>query len=347
MSKKLGFQNCRVVATGVNSDEYHKDNGARGTMEFKMSPSQLHEFDHCPKRWIDGYDPNNGKVSKAKKWGNLLDCVVLTPDQFDTRYVVRPAKYYHKKSGEERDWSGNATDCQNWIADNVKSGMTLLSPEMYEDVQAAVAKIHKDDIIKVFIASSDTQVHVEGEWHDEKTELIIPVRCLIDLVPRNDTVFYKGLGDLKSCRSAALGAFSKDAKKNGYHVQGAFDIDLYRMARPDEDRCNWCLVVQESYSPWATARRFSENLPDQPANFIRFGRKVYQRILANYCVCLKTGVWPSYDDHEDAAQGWTTLYVDEWDNERESNERRLKMPEEEDEESTEEEIDEEERFDIH
>lgn len=341
MSKKFGFQNCRVIATGVNSGEYHKDNVARGKPEFKVSPSVMREFDHCAKRWIDGYELTE---AWARRWGNLLDCLLLTPEHFDERYIVRPETYLHEKSGENRKWSANATDCKNWIADNIKAGMELLTPEEHTDARAAVEKLLADDIIKVFVESSDKQVLVEGEWHDEPTGLTIPVRCLIDLIPRNDTIFYKGLGDLKSTRSAALRAFQKDAISKGYHIQGAFNLDMYRAARPEEDRMNWCLLVQENYAPWTTGHRFSEDMPDQPTNFVHFGRKVYRRILGNYCYCLKTGVWPTYDDHDDACQGFSPLYVSLWDAEQEQTNRRFKEVAEK---PTEEEQQAEENFDIH
>ncbi len=246
-----------------------------------------------------GYVPPG---SDAKLYGNLLDTLVLTPELFESRYVLEPATYTNEK-GEVKKWSNNATVCKEWNAKQV--GKTILSDGELFDAKAACKRLMGDEIIAAFIEASDKQVLVTAEWHDEPTGVIIPVRCLMDLVPRNDTEFAKSLGDLKSTRTGALIPFQRDVYKMGYHVQGAFDLDMF-VAATGEDRVNWCLIIQESYHPWQSGKRLLAE------DYLAIGRAEYANLLHLYCQCLKSGKWPGYDDNDEAAQGWSVVAPEPW-----------------------------------
>ena len=301
---------------GANSSEYHAQTIERGHPDFAVSPSALKLFANCASKWRSGFQPAE---TKTKKWGNLLDCLVLTPDQFKARYVVQPETYTSAK-GEVKPWSNNAKACKEWAEDYESEGIEVISFETHKKASAAVMRLRADETIRNFIDSSEKQVWVAGEWHDEATGLVIPVRCLIDLVANLETEFAKCLGDLKSTRSASIASFNRDAWKFGYYIQAAFDLDLYRAARPEEDRMTWCLIVSENIEPWQTAKRMMEDCPNEPTNLIDLGRLTYKRLLQNYCVCLKTGVWPDYEQQAEndphfrnyIAQGWFAMHAEPW-----------------------------------
>ena len=56
----------------------------------------------------------------------------------------------------------------------------MISLNELDNAIAAKNRLLADGTISAFHAASDKQVHVTGEWLDEKTGLIIPVQCLID-----------------------------------------------------------------------------------------------------------------------------------------------------------------------
>lgn len=311
----MSFQNAHIISRNTNSADYREaHNIPRGDPKFPVSPSMLKLFAPCAKKWLDGYTP---KDTKAKKWGNLLDTLLLTPDQFSERYAVIPDDAPRKPNSRQREARRPSADTllaiewwDDWNAKN--EGKIVIDEETHELASAAIMRLQADPTVKAFVEQSDTQVWVAGEWNDKDTGLVIPVRCLIDLEPRGDSEFGKCLGDLKSTRSAALRPFLRDAFNMGHHIQAAFDMDLYRAAEPERDIVEWCLIVQENYEPWQVGRRLMTDDPTDPTNFLDLGRLTYKRMLRNYCVCLKTGVWPDFDAHENAVQGWSPMRAEAW-----------------------------------
>jgi hypothetical protein len=286
---KSGFQNCKIVGCGVDSEKYHAHAQIqeRGTPEFIMSPSSLKAFSECPSRWMAGYSAPD---SEAKDWGNLLDCILLTPEQFKSRYAIKPATYKDTKTGEEKPWNGNSTVCKAWLSEH--EGFSIISNAELTNAQNAVGRLLADETIATYHAASLKQVHVTGEWHDEKTGLVIPVQCLIDFVPKKDSEFQKSLGDLKSTRNAAQRPFGRWCYSAGYHIQAAFDLALFTAAT-GEDRTDWIFICQENYAPFETGRRLLSQ------SFLEIGKQTFEHALSRYARCLKTGIWPSYDQDEE------------------------------------------------
>lgn len=299
----MSFINATIVGKSVNPLAYFAlpDGLERGHAEWPMSSSSLRAFGACPSRWLAGYEPPD---SEAKEFGRLLDCMVLTPDQFTRRYAVQPLSY-ENEDGEKKRWNNNANVCREWRQLRIAEGYEIVTDTDVRACEEAVERLRADDILNAFLTASDCQVWVSGDWQDEATGLSVPCRCLIDCVPRLETEFAKALGDLKTGRNAALLPWQRWCFQAGYHVQGAFDMDLY-VAATGEDRVSWCWLVQENYAPWEPARRLMSQ------DFLTLGRATYRTLLANYCQCLKAGKYPSYDDHDEAAQGWSLVEPSPW-----------------------------------
>ncbi len=154
--------------------------------------------------------------------------------------------------------------------------------------------------MKRFLECSDCQVMVVAEYHDKATGLVVPIKIMLDLVPRKDSEFAKSLGDFKSTRSAELIPFMHDAFKMGYHVQLALYRDIY-VAATNEDRntCIWLLV--ENQHPFQPGKRIMRQ------SFYELGKAQYELMLANYCQCLKYNRWPDYDEHDEAVGDWSLV----------------------------------------
>jgi len=291
----MSFQNAKIVGIGVNSDAYHSQPiENRGSKDFVMSPSSLKLFSECPSRWKSGYQPPE---SDAKDFGSLLDCLLLTPDQFESRYAVKPLTYpADGKKGEpttEKPWNGNSTWCKEWVES--QGNKAVISKTELDNAKTAVKRLMSDETIAELLATSKTQVHVKGEWHDKATGLVIPIQCLIDIVPNGDSPFQKSLCDLKTTRNAGQSQFARWCFTAGYHIQAALDIDLFMAAvnpnkdESGQDRNTWLFIVQENYPPFEIGRRMLSQ------DFTAIGRATYQHALGRYAKCLKTGLWPPYD----------------------------------------------------
>ena len=295
------FKNCRIAGKGINSEAYHKQEAPRGDIKHAMSPSSLKLFAECPSRYIAGYEPPS---SEAKDWGNLLDVLFLTPESFQGRFSVKPATYPAepaKKGAEaiQKPFNANSTWCKAWIEE--QGNKTVISQSEQAEAQQAVKTLLADETIAEYRACSDVQVHVVGEWHDKGTKLVIPVQCLIDLVPKPDSVFQKSLGDLKSTRNASLNTFGRWCYTAGYHIQAAFDLALYTAAT-GEDRTDWNFVLQENYPPFQTGRRLLGQ------DLLQIGEQTYRHALERYTRCLESGQWDSYDPPEE----WSIVNAEPW-----------------------------------
>lgn len=356
------FKNAKIISRGTNPAGYHKQEAQRGSLEYFVSPSSLKEFMRCPQRWHAGYNSPSGS---AQRWGNLLDCGLLTRDQFESRYVIRPETYLDdilkcpvcgsvsdaktcRKCNEarkletvEKEWSSNAKQCALWIHSQQLQGLEVISPSEAAACDAAIDRLKADEIIALFLESCERQVLVQGEWHDPATGLVILVRCLIDLEPRKETEFGLCLGDVKTTFNCGP-QFGRHAHKFGYHIQAAFDLDLYNAAT-GEDRNTWCLVAQESFPPYQIGRKmFASDMDAQPdgmGGFITLGRSEYRRALANYAWSVKNGIWHDYETSEDVVQGWTVLKPEVYQAEQALNAPKFETPEEESEHETEDNFD--------
>lgn len=344
------FKNAKLVSINTNPDDYFKNEHKRGDASFPVSSSMLKQFGHCPERWFSGYNPPE---TDAKDFGSLLDCCLLTPKQLDGRYIKRPAFYLtdgmecpvcktvtDSKSCSkckvprvqvriEKEWSGNASECQKWSSEAKAKGMNVITDDQLADTISAMGRMNADQIIKSFIDASEKQAYLSAQWHDEDTGLIMPVRCMVDLVPDAASEFGKCLADVKTTRTAAVMAWQRDCFKMGYYIQAALYIDVWTAAFPEQDRNTFCFILVENYAPWQTGKRMLSQ------EFLDLGRAEYKRLIKNYCACLKSNRWPSYDDTDEAVQGWSLVEAEPFMADRQAFAPKYDFDEEETETTTE------------
>lgn len=309
----MSFQNSKIIAANVDADEYHSaaKEFERGDPRYPISPSVLKLFKPNPNRWLDGY---SGKSTDATEWGNLVDCLLFTPQLFPKKYAIRPDTYPapkdHQKvksklinEGDPLPWNGNATFCREW-ADSIRE-MGRIPVSVDGSIQASIAaeKIRSDPYFAALMEGAKFQVLVEGEYH--WNGIIVPVRCLIDVVPDADGLEGHVLADGKTSMNASAEAFQNQIHRYGYDAQAAFDIDLFNAAT-GERRNQWAFIVQENYAPFAIASHYIDEEDFGPTPFIKNGRNTYTAAIQRYANCLKTGKWPGYTD------GWNRLEPLPW-----------------------------------
>lgn len=297
----MSFHNCAIQHIGARAEDYHKQDRERGDPAHVISSSTLREFASCASRWVNGY---TRKETAATRWGTLLDCRVLTPDDFETRFVCQPETYL-AKDGERKPWRNDKRipAIAEWLADN--EGKEVISATELADLKNAAFELREDETIRAWQEASQTQVWVKGEWHDSAIGLVIPVQCLIDYVPRRDSEFASCLGDLKTTRNADPHSWARWCWQAGYQIQAAWNLDLFEAATQD-GRDTFCFILSENFPPWQTAKRMLSQA------FTQLGRVQYQAMMARYCRCVQSQNWPDYDDNEQAIQGWGLVECEPW-----------------------------------
>lgn len=283
------FTKAWIVGRDVAPSEYHNpaSKSNRGDAGFVMSRSELMEFSHCPRRWINGFV---SKESTSTQYGTLMDCLFTQPGSFETRFQIEPETYPSDTKSQivQKPWTYQANFCKKWRDEVLAEGRTPVSPEDVAEAKQAIAVLRADETIASLADESATQVFVLAEYNDADTGLTIPVKALIDLVPPVDGPFGKTLIDFKTAASAAHGPWKRAVFDHSYHVQAALYLDAY-CAATGEERIDWFFIISENYKPWEIGKRMLS------AEFVNLGRVRYTDALERYCRCLKTGVFPSYD----------------------------------------------------
>jgi len=283
----MTFKNAKIVSVQTDPNIYHRynpGNNDRGSQKFVMSRSSLMEFNHCPSRWVKGYGK---ETTDSLSYGNMLDAYILDNSKFADQFVTQPETYTNDKD-EVKAWSGNAKACKEWNAAQIAAGKSVISSDQMEMCIRAKEVMYQDEVIKGFLDHSDFQVMIIAEWHDKGTGLIVPLKCLIDIAPRSESYFKHYLGDLKTCRTAAVDQWPREVFKWGYHIQGAFYLDMYEAAT-GEARNGFNHILQESYEPFEVGKRMLDE------DFIELGRDKYEQAMVKYCECLKSGKFGGYD----------------------------------------------------
>lgn len=314
MSEAPWFRNAREVCADYDPREYHKQPLPRGHRDYVMTRGQLMKFNWCPAGWINGAEDES---SKATEFGNGLETVVLSKHHFFERIAICPSAYTNKKGGQSL-WKNDRRipEVAEWLNEN--EGKLILKADVNGQIHAAAKRLEEDERIGALLVSSDTQVLVTGEYHDSATKIVVPVKALIDLVPRIGSPYQKCIADLKTARNAAPGIWGRVCFEDDLHVQAAWNMDLY-VAATGEDRTDWLHVIVENRHPYEPARRIMES------KFRELGRNQYLNALQRYCRCLATGYWPGYDDEGDTLEGWGWTYLEAWMEAR-ANGRVMDLP---------------------
>jgi hypothetical protein len=303
------IKNAKIVSTDTDPVVYHKTTGGgRGDPDHIMSSSQLRAFSESPSKWLAGANLPDDEDTESTFWGSLMDCLVTQPEAFEKRYAVTPETYPDAKTGEPKAWNWNANVCKEWR--DKQGDKEVIKPDKEEQANEALTRLRNDTRLAEFIDASKTQVFVMGEWHDE-SGVVIPIKGLIDFVPAvTHPLFGKCLGDLKTGRCGAPGAWKKVCFSRGYHIQAALYLDLY-CAATGEDRCDFRHVVQESMPPYEPGRRYMS------AEMLTLGRSSpneggYADILRRYCACVAANQWPGWDDGPSLIEGWSAVEPELW-----------------------------------
>lgn len=325
----MSWINAKIL--GANRQRGNSDQKKRGDKDFAMSRSELVRFclepDSCPAKWIEG-EPEF-ETSKQMDFGSLIDCLATAPEKLWDKFSVQPDTYpaAAKKKGEPdeiKPWNNNANFCKEWNAEVESEGKTVISARMFTQAQKAFNALKANDAIAELLDASERQVLVAADWKDD-SGLIIPFAGLIDLVPpASHPTWGKTIADIKTARNGNPAQWPRIVDDSGYDVQAALYMDLY-CAATGEDRTDFVHVIQENAAPFHVV----SPPPCLSTEFMEWGRSKYKRALRLYCQCLKTGIWPSYQQTGIPFGNTQIISPDHlWNYRTMAGEKEFSMPEE-------------------
>lgn len=302
---KNPFVAGKLVGVNIIPEDYHRPNAARGAKDLVVGRSDLLEVLCNPHRWVNGYERNG--ETEATEWGNLMDCKVMSPQQFKDRYAIRPDNYPDEK-GQMKPWHGASKWCKQWMEDH--AGKEVVSKEKNTESDNALKFLYGDAEAREFIKCSAKQVMAMAIYKDPETGVEVPVKTLIDLLPdKAHPDFGKSIGDYKTTTNGHPFPWTRDVHKYGYTVQAAFYLDVYLAAVPGEDRLEFRHIAQESMPPWEVCKRILSQ------EFLEIGRRKYLEALELYAKCLATNTWPNYEREmpgRTIVNGWLIVGPEPW-----------------------------------
>ncbi len=152
---------------------------------------------------------------------------------YEKRCVQKP-KTYENNKGEIKKWSGNATVCKEWIADNTDK--IVLSETEHYQVLKMYESVHQHPLAQEYFSEGDPEVGFRTVING------LPVQCKADWF--NDRYII----DLKTCQS--LNDFHKHFHKYGYWRQAAHYINVIFMVTGE--RLPFIFIAVEKESPYRT-----------------------------------------------------------------------------------------------
>ncbi len=284
------------ISYGVSSEEYHAIDAdiPRGEASKTMSRSELAEFAPCPRKWKYGATK---KATGSMEWGSLIDCLVLTPDRFAKDYSIHPDHYPSGKGEDAKPWNLNANFCRAFHDKEAGAGRRVISSGELEQARIAANRLHEDKRISEILGCSKRQVLVRVDWHDEETGVVVPFKCLVDIVPDPKSEYGDTLCDLKTARSAKYEDWVRAIFKDRLHFQSAVYIDAFNAASGLNYESFGHLISENEYP-------FEPVYMPMGDEFIKLGRLCYQYDMRDYCKAIKTGFFRGYQSKITEPEPW-------------------------------------------
>lgn len=247
---------------GVPNETYHQWKA--------LSHSWLNKLAVSPAHLRDLMDNGGTEPTDSMAFGSAVHCHVLEPDQYESRFAVRP-------DGQ----SGTTKEGKTFKADNDAAGIETLSAKDGRWVEAIWWRAKGNRRLVEWLGR-DHAVEVSLVWERDsylckaRTDLWVPGLCVI--------------ADLKTTITASPEGFATQVARYRYDQQAAWYLDGAR--RLTGQMFDFWFLACEKRRPFlVSAQRLAR---DSDAH----NRAVAEcdRLFELYKACSTSGQWPGYAD---------------------------------------------------
>lgn len=249
------------IYPNMPAEEYHAIDAC--------SSSRLKLLKRSPAHCKFSIDHPHRKQTPALVLGSAIHTMILEPEMFSSRYVIKP-KFTGKGAKARRE---------EWEAEN-ENAVTLTDAGV-ETCKGMAARLYEHEKAGPILRNKSS-TEIVCIWIDSVTGLLCKLRA--------DALTDKLLmvSDLKSTTDASEYNFSRDIFKFGYQRQGAWYLDGLKACGIDYR--HYCIIAQEKKEPYEPAcyRLNTEG------KAIELGRLENTVLKARYAECKKSGKWNGY-----------------------------------------------------
>lgn len=252
-----------TIIKNLTYEEYDKMDGISNSKLSKIAISPAH---------FQQYINEPPKETDALRFGSLLHCLILDPQNFEKEFAIEPIVNKRTNAGKEhlaQFYEENAG--KMFVTEEQVNLATILKEKIYEHPLAN----------KLLSGKGENEIALF--WTDEETN--VKCKCKIDRI-KNGIII-----DLKSTRSAKPEDFMRDAYNYGYHRQAAFYCKGYENCYNKAPK-GFVFITVEKEAPYSVAIYEATEL------FKEVGGLEIGELLKVYKDCMEIGEFPSYDGFE-------------------------------------------------
>jgi len=268
------------IIANVPEQEYHNGPG--------ISQSNLKILGaKSPKHYKHAVD-NPKSPTAAMQFGSLFHCNLLQPEKLDEQYAKGP-NCEKRKADDKALWESFYQANNERIMLDHHGAITTRDPDGKWRTEHALT-LDVSDTMKFAINSNKIAMRAletggsELSLYSKDDDTGLLKRCRIDRVPEGGNAIV----DVKTTLDASPKGFAKSVANFGYHVQGAYYLDICNDLGMEKE-C-FVFVAIEKEPPYGVG------IYQLSKDAIAHGRSQYKEWLEVLAKCLDKDEWPGYPE---------------------------------------------------
>lgn len=242
------------------------------------------EFLKSPRHWVQ-YLMKPFAPSEAMVLGNMVDCLILSKDDFEKTYLVAD-KPDLRNPQNKIDWT-------KLIESATNNKQTLVSKIQYEQAKKMSESVLTNrDALQVLNQVGET--HFKRYWNDKETGLL----CSCEMDGIGDTLSV----EIKTAQDASDDHFSRNAVYLEYPLQVGFVTEMKRVKHQFTPHY---FIIIESSEPYCV------NVLKADDSFVEYGQWQFRKLMMEFKHCVDNNLFhEGFEFHH--ATGYGQLSLPGW-----------------------------------
>lgn len=275
------------IYSDIPNDDYHRGAG--------ISKSGLDLIRRSPMHYKARIDAaNDNEPTAAQAIGTAFHLLLLEPDDFAKRYVVKPENAPKRPTSVQRNAKKPSPETIEAIAfwdqfEIENAGKIVLDADENEQLLAMAHSVRKHPAANALLTGAPGVAELSAYWIDPTTGVLC--RCRPDYWRVDGIVV-----DLKTTEDASPEGFARSLVNWRYHVQAPFYLD--GLAETIRQSSETELKTPEAFVFLAVEKKppYAVGVYVLDRESFDLGRLEYQQDLKTFSECSAANVWPGYGD---------------------------------------------------